>query len=168
MKILRYSKVKYALSMPWNFLTVEKIRTWKFPFCSFFFLFSSFPSRITQKVYNIYERSAHRTNALLLYSIAACVLSLCPFRFWDDQFRRTPVFFLNPTSLAYTLLGGVLAWFHVFHVVLWWERTTKASSRGSHSGLRDLLWEVGCLVKLPREGRCVDFLPLALQCLELQ
>ena len=61
-----------------------------------------------------------------------------------------------------------LAWSRIVHVVLGWERTMKVCSRGPLLGLRDLLWEGGRHVKLPRVRRHLQkrFSPLTLWCLQ--
>ena len=61
MKTLSYSYAKYSLRVSLLLLTVEKIQLEYFDFVLFFLLSfflsfssSSFPSRVTQKVYGIY------------------------------------------------------------------------------------------------------------------
>ena len=53
--------------------------SWKVQFCTSFFL-SSFPSGITQKVYNVYEWSAHQTTPLLSEIIFFLVRPACELR----------------------------------------------------------------------------------------
>ena len=90
MKTLSYSYVNYNPRISLLLLTVEKIERENFDFAlllssspsSFFvpFFLLSFPSRTTQKVYSIYERSAHRKIALLLEILLFCVGVECELR----------------------------------------------------------------------------------------
>ena len=86
MKTLSYSKVKYTSRVSLILMTVEKIEHENFDFVlfllSFFlsFFLSSFPSRITQKVYGVYERSGHHKTALLPEIILFLVIVACELR----------------------------------------------------------------------------------------
>ena len=70
----------------WLLLTFEEIE------CEnsilFFFLLSSCSSSITQKVYGVYKRSAHRTNALLSEIILILVRGACQLRWVMAQNTR--------------------------------------------------------------------------------
>ena len=63
MQTLGYFYVKYCPRVPLLLLTVEKIKHENFDLVVL--LSFSFPSRTSQKVYCVYERSARQTNALL-------------------------------------------------------------------------------------------------------
>ena len=76
MRTLSYSNVKYTLRVPLSLLTVEKIEYENFDFV----LFSFFPSRITQKLYNVYEQSAHQMSALLSEFLLFLVRATCELR----------------------------------------------------------------------------------------
>ena len=66
---MQNSYVQYTPKDPLILLTVEKSECENFTFVPLFtfppFLLPFFPSCITQKVYGIYEQSAHLTTALL-------------------------------------------------------------------------------------------------------
>ena len=79
MKTFSYSNVKYTPRVPFILLIVKKIECENFDFVLFLLSFSflsSFPSHITQKVYDIYERSAHQMTVLLPEIILFLVLEL--------------------------------------------------------------------------------------------
>ena len=81
MKTLSYSYVKYSPRVPWLLLTVEKIEHENFDFVLLsFFLLSSLPSSITQKVYEVYEWSTHQMNALLSEIFLFLVRPACQLR----------------------------------------------------------------------------------------
>ena len=115
MKALSYSYVKYSPRFSLLLLTIEKIERENFDFVllsfflsflllsfflsffpSFFFLsffLSSFPSRITQKVYSVYERSAHQTNAILSKIFLFLVRAVCELRATSYVPKRTSRWF---------------------------------------------------------------------------